>query len=50
MDISEITHTKISSHFIFSINDIKKKFEKYLCQLPVIDFNSGKYDIKLVKR
>ena len=43
-------HPKIVSHFISSINEIRKNFEKYLCQLPVVGFNSGKYDINLIKR
>ena len=49
-DMSENIHPKIASHFISSINDIRKKFEIYLCQLPVVGFNSGKYDINLIKR
>ena len=48
--MSENIHPKIASHFISSINDIRKKFEIYLCQLPVVGFNSGKYDINLIKR
>ena len=43
-------HPKIASHFILTINDIRKKFENYLCQLPVVGFNSGKYDINLIKK
>ena len=27
-----------------------KEFDKYLSQVPVIGFNSGKYDLNLVKR
>ena len=50
MDMSENIHPKITSHFILTINDIRKKFENYLCQLPVVGFNSGKYDINLIKR
>ena len=43
-------HPKIASHFILTINDIRKKFENYLYQLPVVGFNSGKYDINLIKK
>ena len=43
-------HPKIASHFILTINDIRKKFENHLCQLPVVGFNSGKYDINLIKK
>ena len=50
MDMSENIHPKITSHFILTISDIRKKFENYLCQLPVVGFNSGKYDINLIKR
>ena len=49
-DISANTHPKIVSHFISSINEVRKNFEKYLCQLPVLGFNSGKYDINLIKK
>ena len=49
-DMSENIHPKIASHFITTINDIRKKFENYLFQLPVVGFNSGKYDINLIKK
>ena len=36
------------THF-FKILDLQKKFELYLSQIPVVGFNSGKYDINLIK-
>ena len=50
IDISENIHAKIVSHFTSSINGIRKNFKNYLRQLPVIGFNSGKYDSNLIKR
>ena len=49
-DMTANIHPKIVSHFISSIHEVRKNFEKYLCQLPVVGFNSGKYDINLIKR
>ena len=49
-DMSANIHPKIVSHFISSINEVRKNFEKYLCQLAVVGFNSGKYDINLIKK
>ena len=43
-------HPNIVSYFISSINEVRKNFKKYLCQLPVVGFNSGKYDINSIKR
>ena len=49
-DMTANIHPKIVSHFISSINEVRKNFKKYLCQLSVVRFNSGKYDINLIKR
>ena len=40
---------KVKTHFLNRILDLQKKFEIYLSQIPVISFNSGKYDINLIK-
>ena len=41
--------TKISSHFFNSLTNIKKDLDRYISQIPVIGFNSGKYDLNLIK-
>ena len=41
--------SKSKTHFINRILDLQRKFEIYLSQIPVIGFNSGKYDINLIK-
>ena len=46
---SEFHRAKLSSHFFKSINKLKDEFNRYINQLPVIGFNSGKYDINLIK-
>ena len=43
-------HTKINSHFYKSLNNIKKDLDRYISQTPVIGFNSGKYDLNLIKK
>ena len=47
---SEEADTKFKSHFANVIITMNKEFDKYISQLPVIGFNSGKYDLNLVKR
>ena len=42
--------TKIKSHFFNSLNNIKKELDRYISQIPVIGFNSGKYDLNLIKK
>ena len=41
--------SKTKSHFLSRILDLRRDFETYLSQLPVIGFNSGKYDLNLIK-
>ena len=41
---------KVRSHFANVIITMIKEFDKYLPQVPVIGFISGKYDLNLVKR
>ena len=40
--------SKTKSHFSTRILDLRRDFETYLSQIPVIGFNSGKYDINLI--
>ena len=40
----------LRTHFIVKIMDLKAKIKSYITQLPVVGFNSGKYDINLIKR
>ena len=40
---------KLYNHLRTSIINIRKEFDNYIHQLPVIGFNSGKYDINLIK-
>ena len=42
--------SKIKSHFLKSLNNIKKDWDRYVSQIPVIGFNSGKYDLNLIKK
>ena len=37
--------SKAKTHFLTRIVDLRRDFETYLSQIPVIGFNSGKYDI-----
>ena len=37
------------THFFNKILYLQEKFEIYLSQIPVVGFNSGKYDINLIK-
>ena len=46
---SDIHRAKLASHYIKAINNLKGEFERYITQLPVIGFNSGKYDVNLIK-
>ena len=46
---SESHRAKLASHFFKSISNLKDKFDRYITQLPVIGFNSGKYNINLIK-
>ena len=41
--------SKTKTHFLSRILDLRRDFETYLSQLPVIGFNSGKYDLNLIK-
>ena len=43
-------NSKLASHFYKTIENIKEEFDRYINQLPVIGFNSGKYDINLIKK
>ena len=45
----ESLSSKMKTHFFNKILDLQKKFEIYLSQIPVLGFNSGKYDINLIK-
>ena len=45
----ESLSSNMKTHFFNKILDLQKKFEIYLSQIPVIGFNSGKYDINLIK-
>ena len=44
------SNPKMRSHFANVVSTMIKEFDKYLSQVPVIGFNSGKYDLNLVKR
>lgn len=37
-------------HLSMSVRQLREKFESYLHQLPVVGFNSGKYDLQVIKR
>ena len=39
--------SKAKTHFLTRILDLRRDFETYLTQIPVIGFNAGKYDINL---
>ena len=41
--------SKAKTHFLSRILELKKCFEIYPSQIPVIGFNSGKYEINLIK-
>ena len=45
----ESLSSKTKTHFFNKILDLQKKFEIYLSQILVLGFNSGKYDINLIK-
>ena len=45
-----VSDPKMRSHFANVVSTMIKEFDKYLSQVPVIGFNSGKYDLNLVKR
>ena len=38
-----------TNSFLTRIIDLRRAFKTYLSQIPVIRFNSGKYDINLIK-
>ena len=40
----------LRTHLIAKIMDLKAKIKSYITQLPVIGFNSDKYDINFIKR
>ena len=56
--ISKKSYDLLSQKFLFVFSTLKisknehlmKSFESYLRELPVVGFNSGKYDINLVKK
>ena len=48
-DIVFTPSKKILSHFLSNIQQVKKEFLTYITQLPVIRFNSGRYDLNLIK-
>ena len=48
-DIVFTPSKKILSHFISNIQQVKKEFLTYISQLPIIGFNSGRYDLNLIK-
>ena len=39
----------LKTHFINTLSNLKAMVDQYISQLPVIGFNSGKYDINLVR-
>ena len=41
---------EFNSHFFKSLNNIKKELDRYVTQIPVVGFNSGKYDLNLIKK
>ena len=45
----ESLSSNTKTHFFNKILDLQKKFKIYLSQIPVVGFNSGKYDIDLIK-
>ena len=53
---SESESTESSNHILNQkhssnpIINLKKEFDRYLRQIPVLGFNSGKYDLNLIKR
>ena len=50
-EFSKSNHDKkIESHFFKSLTNIKKELDRYISQIPVIGFNSGKYDLNLIKK
>ena len=42
--------TNIKNHFTMKLIDLRKLVIRYISQLPVIGFNSGKYDIYLIRQ
>ena len=49
--LSQKSHkSKIMSHFRNSILSIWKQLQQYMAQIPVIGFNSRKYDLNLIKK
>ena len=50
-DSSKSNHdSKIQSNFFKSVTNITKVLDRYISQIPVIGFNSGKYDLNLIKK
>ena len=47
---AEGSKAKLASHFCKTIENIKEEFDRYINQLPVIGFNSDKYDVNLIKK
>ena len=45
-----VSDSKVRAHFANVVTTMIKEFDKYLSQVPVFGFNSGKYDLNLVKR
>ena len=43
-------HILNQKHSSNPIINLKKEFDRYLRQIPVLGFNSGKYDLNLIKR
>ena len=39
----------LKSHFTSHLSNLKRLVDQYISQLPVVGFNSGKYDVNLVK-
>ena len=40
---------KTKTRFLSTIPNLQQKFELYLSQIPVIGFNSGRYNLNLIK-
>ena len=45
-----VSDSKVRAHFANVVTTMIKEFDKYLSQVPVFGFNSGKHDLNLVKR
>ena len=46
----KLQKNKILSHIYKSLCSLKQEFLRYISQVPVIGFNSGRYDINLIKK